>query len=343
MGDDELGTSDQKVVPYEALPAPPCFCIEEADVLADEEYSEFRRDNRFKHELEPYERFNGKIFEVPRNFLMELAFARKCREEIMTFNKCFGANEGSVSKLVITSDGQRTDQKKSIDGVEVPCEDEKSKLKVCIINTNRYHPCAPPEKDLNQFDDLFNKRRNEFAEILRTNGYKVTGESYKVEDINTKYYQLSETFLSGLKSHDQLPKLFKIFKQNFEALRTKTRANNNKSQLETYFDFQVALKTAVCASSVSNQTVADIESKLDLLNDKDLVADVENMEKSIGSFFKLFKVQETCENEKEHLKKVDNKIKLVRALYWFCDENVRLFDNFEHFESRDPFSYEIPW
>lgn len=193
-------------------------------------------------------------------------------------------------------------------------------MEECIAEANRYYPCPPPKLNLEEFDDLLEKRKNQFLVILKSYGYNVSEETQNfIKDEN--YEKYVEDFLNSKnknENNEKLPEYHENFIKHFVALRKKF--TNTFS--ENFTDYQKALKDAVCMREISNTVdlFTNFNEIADLIKNDSNSQEFEEFRVSAKTFFQQFpkEVQEKCDNEEKQQEIVKDKLKVIRKLKWNC-------------------------
>lgn len=211
--------------------------------------------------------------------------------------------------------------------IDEDCTNKQIDLEECIVRNNRYAPCAPPKHDLKKYNKLYEKRLNEFIEILKSHGYKgrhipdhYSDTGLEIDNFDDKYYGHVEAFQNEFnKSNEKLSQPFEGFLQDFDNLKNKLMKN-----LTTNFNsFEVSLTEAACKKEISVLTVESFDSQISAIQDM-LTATHKVFEKtklSLQEFLKQLpqKAQKKCKNKVMSQENVSQKLKVIKSLNWSCD------------------------
>jgi hypothetical protein len=212
--------------------------------------------------------------------------------------------------------------------VDEDCTNNQIDLEVCIVNSNRYYPCPPPERDVTQNRNLFVERAKKFATFLKPLGYDLVPaelqfdfgnlSSFEILNYDDKYENYAKAFLDSL-PEEKMPPPYENFKQDFLNLQNAAPKNSLK-----FFKFEKILKTATCGKQINSlpDLLATVNKKISTMMKKfeNAEQELQNIQKSVAEFFDQIpkQVPETCDNAyKMH---IENKIMVIEALQWDCKE-----------------------
>lgn len=212
--------------------------------------------------------------------------------------------------------------------VDEDCTNNQIDLEQCVIINNRYYPCAPVERDLSHYKQLFVDRSLKFAGIIKSDGFNlsesqqsfefgdVTG--YEILNYNDTYDTHVKNFLSSLPSN-QLPEPYECIVKDFTTVKSIVPPNSlnfnkfkdafkniacGKENLET----ANTLKPIIAAQKKFKKPSEDLKSAFEIFN------------KSLQAFLEKFpkEIQEKCQDEKQHQEHIENKIKVLDLLNLRC-------------------------
>jgi hypothetical protein len=82
------------------------------------------------------------------------------------------------------------------------CTNSQIDMEECLIESNRYKPCPPPEKTLSmKFKKLYDERMKKFIAVLTSQGYKIRQiqrSKRLIENYDEKYQGHVRKFLSEI-------------------------------------------------------------------------------------------------------------------------------------------------
>lgn len=212
--------------------------------------------------------------------------------------------------------------------VDEDCTNNQVDVEECIIRSNRFFPCSPPERDLAKYKKLYAERVEKFAQILPSFGYKLVPaklnyeagdiKSYEILNYDDKYEQIAKEFVNGLPEEKQ-PPVYENFKQSFLRLQALAPKNSLK-----FNKFEKVLKQATCEKQLIDLpgTLDDLNTKLSIMMKKFNNAEKElyNIQESIPSFLQQLSrnIPQVC--DESYFNHVENKITMIDALKWNCKE-----------------------
>jgi hypothetical protein len=168
----------------------------------------------------------------------------------------------------------------------------------------------------------------EFSKVLQSNGYRLVpvklqfefGElsSFEVSNFNEKYHEISKRYLEAL-SREKLSEPFENFKNDYIALR----AVAPKDSLR-FANFDKDLRATACLHEIPDNTeiLESFNSKITKLKKKfkDTQNALDNVQKSIPSFFAQIPKQVPASCDENYQLQVENKIKVIEVLGWDCKQ-----------------------
>ena len=212
--------------------------------------------------------------------------------------------------------------------VDGDCTNNQIDLEECIIRSNRYYPCAPPERDAKKFRELFVERSKTFAKILTSSGYRLSpanlqfefGDlpSFEIMNYDDKFQDQVRSFLKSL-PEEELAEPYECFKKDFISLKKSVPRNSLR-----FFKFEKVLSTAACRSEIpdNKDILTSLNTKITTMKKKlrDSQAELESIQKTIPLFIEKIpkQIPDTCsENHRMH---VENKIKVMETFKWECKD-----------------------
>lgn len=212
--------------------------------------------------------------------------------------------------------------------VDEDCTNNQIDLEQCIIDNNRYYPCAPAQRDLSHYKQLFVDRSHEFADIIKSAGFNlsesqqsfefgnVTG--YEILNYNDTYDTHVKNFMSSLPSN-QLPEPYECILKDFAKVKSIVPPNSlNFNKFKDAFkniacakenlEITETLKPIIAAQKKFKKPSEDLKSAFELFN-KSLQALLEKFPKE---------AQEKCQDAKQHQEHIENKIKVLDLLNLRC-------------------------